>query len=491
MSTVLLDPSLAAVYRSRIDNHHGIEILLDAWSAESPARRAAMSAARGDVERAGLCGGEGWRQVVRRDIAGALRTAREQQPRSPEMVLLEAEALIMAGAIVSGMERLEHLYRRGDPAGAVAFARHLHALGAHDDSVMVAQALPMHAHAALTGARAAFARDRFTEAIRFLDPFLQGMVPIHSLVTAGAVAVVAASTLARLGQPMRLGRFARSLVEAGDLPEEMMPMAARVAWTAGLAAEAWNRFADPRNPWMMTARLELASLAGNAALASQLLERVGPMGQPSVPAIRLLRGDSGKPIHDSEAAKIFGEEMVVHVWRTHPYRWQPWIDAALRTPADVSVYDLPGKVLPDETSIPHVVLDDSALIEFISPAPVPVRRTGGVGVRIEQPLCRGIGIGHDWPEEETRSLEGRVPPAPDREGAAVCVLGARESLAHLHEGVPMVVIAPPGDPFWAGPFPESAWPALRIVRADSKEGWRGAGARVAESANALLSGASA
>ena len=436
--------------------------------------------------RAGVCGGDGWKQLAEGDVVGALRVARGQQGQNVDVALLEAEALIAAGAIVAGLERLDALYRRGNAAGTLALARRLHFLGNHIGAERVAEALPMHAQAALTGARAAFAGDRFAAAFRFIEPFLNGMAFLPESAVAGAVAVIASSIMARGGQFARLQYFARHLIEANDLPEDMMPMVARTAWAAGFAVQAWDRYGDENSPLMVAARLELALLAGNAALASQLLKRVGPIGAPSVAAVFLLQGGFEQPVRGAEVTQTFGEGVVVHIWRTHPHRWQPWIDAALQTPADVAVFNLAENELPDVETIPQSVVDDGSLIEFISPVPVPARPVHGSGVWVERPLCYGIGVGHDWPEDETRFVEEGVSLASSYDSAAVRVLSAEAALAHVHEGCPMVIVAPPGDPFWAGPFPERAWPALRIVRADPRTGWQGAGARVVEQVNELL-----
>ena len=79
-----------------------------------------------------------------------------------------------------------------------------------------------------------------------------------------------------------------------------------------------------------------------------------------------------------------------------------------------------------------------------------------------------------------------LPGAPADGEAAVQVLGADDALACVQAGRALVVVAPPGDPFWAGPLPERIWPSIRIVRADPQAGWSGAGARVVAAAEDLL-----
>ena len=461
-----------------------MEILLDAWSDEPPARRAAMIAAQGDMMRAGACA-DGWRQLASGDTAGALRVARADEDRGPDKAYLEAETLIAAGMVVAGLKRLEALHGERYAPATLALARRRHNLGDHGGAQRAAMQLPMHPQAALTGARSALADHRVEVAARFLEPYLEGLAPIPEPAVAGAVAVVAASVLARNGQFEWLRRFAAGVIGAGDLPEDMMPMAARTAWIAGLAGEAWERFKGDDNPWQTAARVELALLAGNTPLAAQLLKRAGPVAAPAAATLMLVRGTPGE-LPSDEAKKAFVQGAAVHVWRTHPHRWQPWIDAALATDADVGVFDLATDDLPDSEAVPHAVVDDGSLLGMLTPVPVPAGPPQGNGVWIQPPLCEGVGIGHDWPDEETRSAKERLSPAETPGTAAVWVLDAETALAHASEGHPMVVVAPPGDPFWAGPFPERAWPAMRIVRTDPQDGWRGAGARVAELANGLL-----
>ena len=484
VTAVLLDKALADACRARVACAPGTDVLLDAWSGAPPDRRAATAVARGDLQLAGACGGEGWRQLAEGDVVGALRVARGERSAGAAMRLLEAEALLAAGAITAGLERLDTLHHEGEPAASLALARRRHMLGDHAGAERVAAALPMYVQAALIGARAALMNGRAAAAFRFIEPFLGGMAPLPEPATAGAVAVVAASIMARRGQIASLEGFARGLLDAFDLPEDMMPAAARVAWIGGLATRAWDRFGADGNPWMAAAHLELAVLAGDAALASRLAQRAGPLGAPAVAALRLLRGVARQDVPGDEVHPVFREGVTVHVWRTHPHRWQPWIEAARRTPADVAVFDLAGNALPDRRTIPQMVLDDGALLDLLAPKCVPVRR-GGAGTWIAPLLCRGLGVGHDWPEEETRMLRASVRPAARRKDAAVWVLGADEALANAHLGRPTVVVAPPGDPFWAGPLPERVWSGLRVVRADARRGWKGAGARAAEAARVL------
>ena len=489
-----IDRALAAGQRTRTVADHGVNVLLDAWSAVPAAARAAMIAAQGDLTRAAAHGGGGWIALVKGDVAAALQSAR-QAIDGPGMRFLEAEALFCAGAVVSGLQRLEALHARGDSAGTLALVRRRHQLGDHAGATHAALGLPGHVHVALTGARAALASHRFDVAFRFVEPFLHGVAAVPEPGTAGAVAMTAASILARTLEHERLRSFVDRLINAGDLPEDMMPAAGRAAWIGGRAREAWSRFEMTQSPWSAAARLELAILAGNLALAERLVERAGLLGTPSMAAVRLLGGGTkmeggdappDAPYLTKAAGDVFGEGRTVHVWRTHPYRWRPWIEAAVRTPADVTVCDLAAGRLPDPDVLPSAVLDDGALIDMLDPVPVPVAAPEGAGVAIGPNLCRGVGIGHDWPAEEIGVLRRGLPPAPAPGRDAVQVLGADDALACAHAGRAVVVIAPPGDPFWAGPVPERIWPAMRVVRSDAQAGWKGAGARAVAAVEGLL-----
>ena len=483
------DPALIRAWRSRTAHDHAVNIVLEAWSGAPPECRAALIASQGDVVRAGACGGEGWRQLAEGDVLGALRVARARHEsgfRNSPNALLEAEALFAAGAVVASLNRLEKLHWSGDVSATLALSRRRHLLGDHAGAEHAASALPVHAHAALTGARAALIGDRVEAALRFVGPFLEGAAPIPEPAVAGAFAVVAASILARNGELELLKAFAGRLLSVPDIAEDMMPTVARAAWIAGLAEPAWRRFASGQEPWMLVARLELAGLAGDAALASKLLTQVGLLGAPARMTMLLLNGLS-EEIERRNNEHLFGEGGgVVHIWRTHPYRWQPWIKAMRRITGDLEVYNLSRKELPDEQAIPQAALDDGSLIEVVEPEPVPAQAVRGTGIWIDEPLCRGIGIGHDWPEEETRRMAHLVT-AVSRDDAAVWVVGADAALRYAHEGRAMVVVAPPGDPFWAGPLPECAWPAMSILRAAPGKGWAGAGDRAIAVAQSLIS----
>ena len=470
---MLTDSVLIEDYRTRTCRNHGVDVLLDAWCGASTDRRAAMLLAEGDP-RASAHGG-GWRQLAEGDVVGALRTARAGAGNA--MRLLEAEALIALGAIVAGLERLALLHDVGDPAATVALARRRQLLGDHAGAEQVATALPLHAQAALVGARAALARNRLLPALRFLEPFLHGAAPLPEPMLAGAMAVIAASILARWGRMEQLRSFAEGLLTAPNLSEDMAPTVARVAWAGGLADQAWRCFAAD-SPWLVAARAELAVLAAEPRLATRLLQQAGKYASPSAPALALLQGEFGTTASPEGTRRMFNAGVKVHIWRTHAHRWQPWIDAAMQTDADVAVFDLAAGHLPDVRSIPDVVLDDGSLAELLPANPTPPRRRAGRGVWFSEPLCRGIGIGLDWPEQETAVVRAATLRASSAASAAVTVCSADAAFEGLCRGSRTVVVAPPGDPFWAGPLPERAWPSLRVVRSCSRRGWAGAGERL-------------
>lgn len=482
---MFLDGPLVDAWRARTARDHGVDILIQSWSGIPAAHRAAMILAQGDVHRAGAVGGEGWSQLAKGDIVSALRHARNADGtewQSVPMVMLEAEALFTAGAVVAGLNRLRDIYNRGDAAATLALARRHHMLGDHEGAERFAMELPMNVHAALVGARATLMLDRPGAALRFMEPFLYGAAPIPEPGTAGAVAVVTASALAKSGEHDILARFAGSLLQCEDLADDMMPTVARTAWIAGLGQEAWDRFSMEENTWMAMARLELATLTGDLVMATTLMKKAGMLAATAQAALVLL---SGRPVNAQQTEQLFVAEHTLHVWRTHAHRWQPWIDAAKGTAADISVYDLSQGDMPDEQALPRGSFDDGSLIELIEPAEVAPKPIEGSGVWIDDALCIGVGIGHDWPDAETEVIKNSLSLEP-KERAAVWIMGGDAALAHAHEGRATVVVAPPGDPFWAGPYPKKAWPALSILKTDPKTGWTGAGQRAVELVNTLM-----
>lgn len=455
----------------------GVDLFVSAWRRTPAGARAERLAANGDLARAGACGGPGWASLANGDVVKALELAREGHDEGRRAVtLLEAEALVAAGAVVAGLRYLAALSAAGSVPATVALSRRRHALGDHRGALHAADQLPMHAQAALTAGRALMALHNGPEALRRIEPFLAGGAPVPDTMTAGSFAVLAASALARCRYEDHLRAFAERLLACPDAPPDASPSLARTSWVGGLAREAWDRFAGTEDPWMAVGRLELAALAGDATLMRGLVPRAGPLARPSSPTLALLEGT---PVQQPQF-----DDGTYHIWRTHPTRWQPWIDAATSSGAKVEVWDLAAGELPDEGIIPAYTMDDGALVTLIDPEPVPPRPTTGEGVWLDHDLCVGVGVGHDWPESERNALAALVQPASPRD-AAVWITGADRALAHASDGRRTVVVAPPGDPFWAGPLPERAWPAFRVIRAHATDGWAGAGRRVAQAAAEL------
>ncbi|MXY54115.1 MAG: hypothetical protein F4Y86_16530 [Gammaproteobacteria bacterium] len=481
---MFLDGDLVRLWGSRVCHAAGTDLLVAAWRGLPPSVRAERLAANGDVLGAAGVGAPGWSKLAEGDVSVALQIARQGHGNGARSAtLLEGECLVAAGAVVAGLDILRRMSQAGSVAATVALARRQHALGDHRGAIRTAAQLPMHAQAAQVAARAALLLHADAEAMRRVEPFLDGGAPIPNAMTAGAFAVLAASALARLGQVGRLRRLAETLLRAPDAPPETAPTFARTAWIGGLAKPAWERFADDQDPWSIAARLELAALAGDPQILQGLMERAGPLSGPAQDALALINGP-GEPF-----AEPFEEGRTYHIWRTHPSRWQAWIEAATRAPGQVEVYDLASGTLPERGVVPEMAIDDGALISMVAPVPMPVRPVPGKGVWVDRQLCMGVGIGHDWLEEENKALLSAVTLAPPQE-AAVWVVGADRALAVAAQGRPAVVLAPPGDPFWAGPLPQRAWPAFRVLHASPQEGWAGAAGRIVEMVGALLDGSS-
>ena len=280
----------------------------------------------------------------------------------------------------------------------------------------------MHAQAALVGARAALARNRLLPALRFLEPFLHGAAPLPEPMLAGAMAVIAASILGAgpRGTAEELcGRPADGAESIGGHGAD----GGSGAWAGGLADRAWRRFAAD-SPWLVAARAELAVLAGESRLAMRLMQQAGKYASPSAPALSLLRGEFGTTPGAEGTRHMFGAGVKVHIWRTHPYRWRPWLDAALQTDADVAVFDLAAGLLPEAQSIPDVVLDDGSLAELLPQVQFLWNTAKATGFGSANGSAAGIGIGHDWPEDETAVALDAVRRATSAASAAVMVCSA-------------------------------------------------------------------
>lgn len=458
----------------------GARALVDAWLGRSGDGAAALALAGGDPLAAAAVGGTGMRALAEGRLDDALRWS-HSRPGSAAKSLVGAETLIAGGRIVKGLEALEGLVRRRDPAGTLAFARRCHLLGDHGRAEAAAARLPLNLAAALIGARSALVSRRAGSALVHLRPFLGGEATTADPVQTGAVGVVAASALARLNRTAELTAFARRLLSQGLVPPEMLPALARIAWTAGLAGEVRERLAREPAPWRDAAWLELDILAGDSGRATARAARLGALAEPCRGPLALL---SGGTVPGGARVPIAAEQ-TIEVWRTHPRRWTPWVEAVKRTRATVVEANLADGALPPEGGTPDLVLDDGALVDLVEPAPVPPQPVRGDGIWVDPVLCEGVGVGHDWTKEEHRTLIRTPRRAVSREDARVRVVGAEAALAEAASGKPEIVLAPPGDPFWAGPLPERAWPALRVVRADPDTGWGGMGTRIAKLAREM------
>ena len=460
----------------------GARALVDAWVGRSGDGAAALALAAGDPLAAAVLGGPGMRALAESRLADALAWARSR-PGSAAKGLVGAEALIAGGRVVAGLEELERLARRRDPAGTLALARRFHLLGDHARAMAAASRLPLYPAAALIGARSALVAGRAESALACLHPFLGGEVGLVDPVQTGAIGAAAAAALARLGKTAALGAFARRLLAQGLVPPEMLPGLARVGWTAGRVADTKERLDREPGPWRDAALLELAILAGDPERAAAEAAAAGPLAEPSRGLLELLAG--AKPRLGRPEA-ILAEARVIEIWRTHPTRWAPWIEAVKAAGDGVRIQDLAAGVFPsDDLPAPDLVLDDGALVDLVEPVPVPARPVDGEGIWVEPVLCEGVGNGHDWPAGERRALLRGMRLAVSPDTARVRVAGPDAALDRAAEGRREIVIAPPGDPFWAGPVPERAWPAMQVVRADPDRGWAGAGARTIELARAI------
>ena len=480
---VYRDKWIVQMRRARTARSWANDVLFDAWSGYGDGlARAAVAAGEGDLIRAAAAAGEGWEKLLRGESKAALDAARKE-PEAPGMGLLQAHAMLALGAITAGLGELSELSALGDGPAAVSVAREYHKLGHHRGAVNVAKRIPENVHAILVGARAALALGRPGEAWNLVAPVLDGTLDVPDPSTTGAFAIVAAGLLARWKQHRKLRAFADRLGAAGDLPEEMWAATARVAWMAGLGDSAWKRFDIPDRPAAAAAQAELAVLAGDCRLAREKLKAAGAFAAPTRASVALL---DGTVLRDPNEAQGLLEDARIHIWRTHPCRWNPWIAALEERHSNIFVADLSRGKTPPPDEVPQAVFDDGALVEFVSPKTVPARDAPGEGVWIEERLCEGVGVGHDWPAEATGRIASDVQRTSDPADAAVRVCSASAALGYASEGLPCIVIAPPGDPFWNGPLPGRAWPFLRVVRADSRTRWRDG----VEKVRALLPGAS-
>ena len=481
------DRTVTGLARQRVAQPHAPELMVRSWLGLPAANRAAMVAAEGDLVLAARCDPERWGPLLDGDVRRSLQVS-ASDPSSLALRLVEAESLLAGGAILAGLDVLGDAHRRGFAPAGVALARRLHQLGHHRRAIEVASELPLHAHPALVRARSAMALERPREALRALAPLLEGAAPLPDAQVAGACAVVGAAALARAGFADRLRAFARSLLAAGDLDDQFLPFAARVAWTAGEAAAFWDRLGKADSPGAHAARLELAVLAGDAERATACLAAAGVAGAPSLPAVSMLRGTLDL---DPAAGPLLTDPATrVHVWRTHEdAQFDPWVRAIERCAAPVSVYRLAEGPVPDLDDVGSMVLEASSLLTVVAPERVaPPPRTAESSVHVCEPLCRGVALGLDWPHDERRILAAGVGAEVVFEDAASVVGPPGPALRAHRRGASCVVVAPPGDPFWNGVLPERVFARLKVVRCGPRTGWAGGGRAVLDALDAVRSG---
>ena len=482
------DRSLTGFARQRVAQHHASDLMVRSWLGLPPSSRAAMVAAEGDLALAARCDPERWGPLLEGDVRRSLQISASRPVFAATSARRGRVAALAGGAILAGLEVLGDAHRRGFAPAGVALARRLHQLGHHRRAIGVASELPLHAHPSLVRARSAMALERPREALRALAPLLEGAAPLPDAQIAGACAVVGAAALARSGLADRLRAFALSLLGAGDLDEAFLPYAARVAWTAGEAAEFWDRLGEASSRGAQAARLELAVLSGDGERAAACLAAAGAAGAPSVPAVAMLRGTLDL---DPAAESLLADPATrVHVWRTaDDGQFDPWVRAIERSAANVSVYHLAGGPVPDPEDVGSMVLEASSLLTVVAPERVArTPRAAGASVHVCDPLCRGIALGLDWPDDERRILVAGAGAAAAFEEAA-CVVGPPGPALRAHRrGASCIVVAPPGDPFWNGTLPERAFVRLRVVRSHPRTGWEGASRTVLDALDAFRSG---
>ena len=472
----MIDPFIAGMYRERTAKSWGAGIVMNAWQGIHPAQRAPMIYAQGDPQRAGSCD-PNWQLLADGDFIGALKATRNQQ--SPFTMQLEAETLIAAGSLVAGLERLRRLHNRGLVSASLSLTRRLHMLGDFKGAVTMALSIPWHAHIVILGTRAAIMDKDYRNARKLIEPLLLGIVPVPDTENAAGLMLVTASLLVQTGEYERLQAFMRSVLMSMDLPDALLPAVARSAWMAGFGQQAWDKLSQQKGEFSAAACAELATLVGNVEIAQKWTKAAGFASAPLMPALKMLTGEVLSDIQaKSDANQIFKKGNEIHIWRTHPYRWEPWIRTAQATKAKIKVYDLSRADVPDLKAQPTVTMDDSALVEILVPEPLPTQARGGQSVWVAENLCRGFSVPLDWPSAETDLIFSMLERAPSQDQATLVVASAMDGAALATAGRPVVVIAPPGDPFWNGPLPKVAWPGMNIIKPHPEQGWKGAGMQV-------------
>lgn len=480
----MIDPFIASQYRERTAKSWGAGIVLTAWQGHHPGHRAAMIYAQGDPQRAGACD-PNWKLLADGDLVGALKASRNQD--NPYAMQLEAETLITAGSLIAGLERLQKLHNKGLVSASLSLTRRLYMLGDFDSALTVALSLPWHAHVVMLGARSAIMKKDYDTARRMMEPLLLGIVPVPDTEAASGLMVITATLLLQSGEYERLQNFIRSILMSMDLPDALLPGVARSAWMAGFGQQAWDRMMQHQSQYAAAACAELAILVGNVEVAQKWIKTASYAASPMLPALRMLTGEVfGDVKAKAEAERIFSKGQEVHIWRTHPHRWTPWLRAAQETKAVVKVYDLKKGEIPEANAKPVLTMDDSALVEILPPLVTPTVPRPGNTVWVSEDLCSGFSVPLDWPDSETDYIYGLLKRAESPDEATLVITSAEKGMELADGGRPVVVIAPPGDPFWNGPLPEKAWPGMGMVRSSVERGWTGAGMHVVQIAKDLF-----
>lgn len=483
------DQALGRLLSLREGRDPATDVLVRGWRRFHPSDRAAMLVAEDDTGRASLVGGAPFDLLARGDVPGVLAHVRAAERVTPALRVAEAEALLTAGAIRSGLELLRSLHRDAYAPATLALARRTLQLGDAVGALRIASHLPRHVHAVVIQVRAALALGRGHDGLLALEPFLGGTLPTLPS-AAAALAALAASVLARVGARDRLLAFARVLLEAKDLPDLLLPGMARAAWTAGLGADAWRRLQSHErgDPFAAAARLELGVLSGDARLAERAGADAGVLASFSQDAHALLSGDF--PQSSELARPLADPDRTVHVWRTSGERYAAWLRRLADLPARVSVFDLAQGIVPDPHDIPDLALDDAALPSILEPSRVPVRSPARLPLYVHPRLCQGAALGLDLAGDALPpGLPGlALASAPNEAG--IVLAPADEALELAASGRPCIAVATPGDPYWLGPVPERSFASLRVLRPHPGDGWKNVGEFARAAIDSLLSPAS-
>ena len=482
---MITDQSLSRLLSLRQARDPATDLLVRAWTGADPSDRAAMLVAEDDTGRAGLVGGAPFDMLARGEVPEVLEHVRSAQRLTPALRIAEAEALLAAGAIRAGLEVLQELHQNAYAPGTLALARRTLQLGDAARANRVAAQLPRHVHAVVVRVRAALATGRGLDALLGLEPFLEGTLP--AVPAAAGLAALAASVLAKVGARDKLMAFARGLLDARDLPAMLLPGMARVAWTAGLGAEAWRRVQahDESDPFTAAARLELAVLSGDRDSAERAGTEAGALASASAEARALLSGNF--PRTGDLALLLAKNDPSVHVWRTSGERYAAWLCRVVELPARVSIFDLAQRILPQVEEVPDLAIDDAALPSLIDPGQIPISVPARLPLYVHPKLCQGVALGLDMTAETLQPEQLGIEVTSVPEKAGLIVAPASEALKLAAVGRACIAIAIPGDPYWLGPVPERSFAGLRVLRSHPADGWKRAGEALATAIDSLLS----